>query len=191
MASERNKLTCVTVLMAFFFFNSPTTFAAKPARMVPTEPYKAVTEFCNKRSTSEDREFCIKVLKSHPNSTSAKDNPSLLIIAVDLGIQNLTTTEVYMANLSKNKATNATLVLVLKECIPCYPASIGQLRFIPADMAADPPLASYDALMASDALISCDNSFNTRKIADGPVLSRHKIAKAYVQLCVDISMTIH
>lgn len=189
MASHKTQLLCVTVLLTFFFLNS-SSYAEKPAPK-PSESYKFVIKFCNTRSTNEDREFCIRVLKSHPNSTSVRDNiSSLLKISVDLAIPNLKKTEEFMTILTKSKGTKTSLIPVLEECISAFDGGIGQLRIIYQELIDDPPTASYDALMAHDELIRCENSLNNSKIVDGPVLSRYTIAKAYVELCVDIGMVI-
>ncbi|KAL3513937.1 hypothetical protein ACH5RR_026654 [Cinchona calisaya] len=182
MMSHKNQLLCVAIFLTFFSFNSPTTYATKPAPK-PNESHTLVTEFCNKRSTIEGREFCTRVLKSNPKSISAKDDASLLKISVDLAIENVLETKEYMTTLSKT-------IPGLKECISAYDVSIGQLRIAPQELEDDPSLASYDALMAHDELINCEKSLLTSKITDDSISSRHNIAKAYVQLCVDIAMTV-
>lgn len=61
------------------------------------------------------------------------------------------------------------------------------MLIITQELKDDPALASYDALMAYDELISCKSSFKTSEIADDSISSRLKIAIAYVELCVDIA----
>ncbi|KAL3504522.1 hypothetical protein ACH5RR_034363 [Cinchona calisaya] len=96
-----------------------------------------------------------------------------------------------MTNLSNSKATKPSFIPILKECISAHDTSIGELLIITQELKDYSSLASYDAVMAYDELISCDNSLKTSKIVDDSILSRLKIAIAYVELRVDIANSFH
>lgn len=191
----------LAMLLALLVFNFPT--AATAAKDDPRggggspapqprddEPYKAVNGFCRQRTSRREREFCIRALKSDPRSASAKDIIGLLKISVDLAVVKANKTLEFLRALSINKATHKPLIAVLKKCSTAYDWCLKELTIIPRELQDDTALASYDALMASDALKSCKESLNKHKIVNYSILYRHRIATAYVRLCVDIARGI-
>lgn len=154
------------------------------------EPYKAVNGFCRQRTSRREREFCIRALKSDPRSASANDIIGLLKISVDIAVVKANKTLEFLRALSMNKATHKPLIAVLKKCSTAYDWCLKELKIIPRELQDDTALASYDALMASDALKSCKESLNKHKIVNYSILYRHRIATAYVRLCVDIARGI-
>ncbi|CAI9087380.1 OLC1v1021437C1 [Oldenlandia corymbosa var. corymbosa] len=208
MTNNSTTLSLLLLLLsmaALLILNPPTTVIAekhvpveaesKPTTKKP-EPFNAMNEFCNQKANKRDREFCNRVLKSDPRSASAKDNVGLLLISVDLAIGKTNKTrEYYIYSWAKlihhKKPSNSeALISALKDCVHAYEWGIGELKIIPAELKDDPPTASYDALMAHDALQTCDDSLSKNKISNYPVLIRHRSSARYVQLCVDISMTV-
>ncbi|CAI9087378.1 OLC1v1021435C1 [Oldenlandia corymbosa var. corymbosa] len=207
MTDKRNSTTVYALLFVLFIsLNSPTSFAVAkedapvlmeaepPAAAADHEPYHAVNGFCAQRPNRKDREFCLRALKTDPRSAAARDLLSLLQISVDLAVKKTNEAHQFLITLSKKKNNSATenqsLKAVLKDCSFAYSWCLKELEMIPRELLDDAALASYDALMASDALQSCNESLKKSNIANHSISRMHRDVAHYVLLCVDIARGI-
>nr|XP_027102665.1 uncharacterized protein LOC113723905 [Coffea arabica] len=197
MVSQKNLVSWVASFMTFLITKSPTAYAEKDHSLAttrapaPSESSKFAMEFCNKISSKEGREFCMRVLASNPRSASAKGFVDLLHISIDITVRYANITKEYMASLLNSNTAKGEFLPALKQCISDYDAGIRELLLITKDMVDDPALASYDAVVASDQLGYCEEALKSDNVVDRSILSKHKIAKASVLLCVDVANHIN
>lgn len=180
MGSQKYLLLNMLLIIFSFLLLHPQIYSVNAA-------YEAVTGFCNQRKTSADRAFCMKVLKSRPQSASAKDNPTLLKISLDLTIGHATNTIDYMLNLSNNNSTNSDLKRVLKACISAYDKAINYFQGIAQELEDDPPMAAWDARIGATELNCCGHALKSLKTPFQPISSRHKVTLDYSRLSKEIA----
>ncbi|CAI9116491.1 OLC1v1017652C1 [Oldenlandia corymbosa var. corymbosa] len=180
------KFFCIAFFVKVLIFMTPSSTYAQGS----PNSSKTVDDFCNQRSTSEDRAFCLTVLKSNPRSATATDNISLLKIAKDLAVGNAKKTRDFFTTLTKNNGTRPSLLPVLDECISAYDESITELLLVTQDLVDDPPMTAYDAHVANQEMNRCQDILKTNGVSDDFILSRHKIASDYGRLIEEIAKSI-
>lgn len=187
-------LAGIALILPFFLIHSTANAAQEktPAKKTakPSDTNTVINDFCNRRITKEERSFCSLVFEPNPQTRTIKDNIGLLRIGIQFALGNAMKTQDFLRFLSEDKATSPTLKPVLGQCINAYSDYIKDLEIIIGDLEDDPPMASYDTRMASEALSRCHNSLTTSKTYDDSILGRTNVAVQYSKLIEEISKIV-
>ncbi|KAK4434676.1 hypothetical protein Salat_0630400 [Sesamum alatum] len=216
--SSRNAfmLTLTIVLCFFFLFLTP-TYAHKDhkqeskSKQVPrpspqpkpntksksttsktkpnaSSPYHFVNHFCLSRRLDVKTTFCLQVLRSNSNSTTANDNQALLDIAADLAIQFGNKTVLFLKRLFKDKTTTPNLKPVIEECLSAYDGYLAQFKVLVQEAKTEAQLGSYDAELAKIEINRCVKAVTKTRNAD--IEAQNKIALDYAKLSQNIADSI-
>ncbi|KAL0347444.1 UNVERIFIED_CONTAM: hypothetical protein Scaly_1760400 [Sesamum calycinum] len=153
-----------------------------------SSPYHFVNHFCLSRRLDVKTTFCLQVLRSNPNSTTANDNQALLDITADLAIQFGNKTILFLKQLFKDKKTRPNLKPVLEECLSAYDGYLAQYKVLVQEAKTEAQLGSYDAELAKIEINRCVKAVTKTKNAD--IEAQNKIALDYAKLSQNIADSI-
>ncbi|THG12261.1 hypothetical protein TEA_029541 [Camellia sinensis var. sinensis] len=94
-------------------------------------PYKLVNEFCKQ---TKNKTFCVETFKLDPRSALALDQVTLVKVAIDLGINDISKLKSHVSIVLSKHGTNPTAKLALQSCVSSFDVASkflrGALKFV-------------------------------------------------------------
>ena len=177
--SPSHALLFAAVSLSLFLYSpSPTKAAAAPP---PSSP-DLVENVCNTTQVY-DHEFCMKVLGSDPRTASAPDILAIAKIALDLAVTNATNVRNYIDGRVKSNDVNSdALKTALEKCASCYEAVYFSFRSSLAELDVDAMTANYDAKVAGDDVLDCENEMSSRGVSDPSMSAKSEVMMHFVRI---------
>ena len=180
MAMAKHPLIPVFFLLATpsFFF----TYYPSPAHAAS----ELVEGICHK---SQNYSFCIQALESDPKTPAAKDYMDLAEISLTLGISNATDTRSYVTDMYENSRTDPKKKPTLKACISAYDGAVVSFKSAFGELKEDVLTANYDAKVAGDGAVSCEDQLVSGGVKDSSISKRNQFT-LYFSNIADVITTL-
>ncbi|RVX13293.1 putative invertase inhibitor [Vitis vinifera] len=123
---------------------------------------------------SQNYSFCIQALESDPKTPAAKDYMDLAVISLNLGISNTTDTRSYINDLYESPETDPSKKPALKGCISGYDGAVGSFKSALGELKEDALTANYDAKVAGDGAVSCEDQLASGGVKDSSISARNQ-----------------
>ncbi|KAI8010748.1 hypothetical protein LOK49_LG06G02272 [Camellia lanceoleosa] len=167
-----SRTTIFVTIALSLFFHVPTP--ANSTRMpLNSTPYKLVNEFCNQ---AKNKTFCVETFKLDPRSALAPDQVTLVKVAIDLGINDVSKLKSHVSLVLPKRGTNPTAKLALQSCVSSFDVASeflrGALKFVSGPYDEDSyETASENILNAGYSVESCQRGLDSKGVRD-PSISR-------------------
>jgi pectinesterase inhibitor-like protein len=117
---------------------------------------------------------CVEALESDSRTPSASNLKDLAKIALGLALSNATESKSYIDGLLKKQRTAP-----VEKCSFWYEAVVGSFRSSLNELEEDALTANYDAKIAGDYAISCENELSTGQVRVRAISTRNNYVLLY------------
>ncbi|KAI8012121.1 hypothetical protein LOK49_LG06G02283 [Camellia lanceoleosa] len=161
-----SRTTIFVTIALSLFFHVPTP--ANSTRMpLNSTPYKLVNEFCNQ---AKNKTFCVETFKLDPRSALAPDQVTLVKVAIDLGINDISKLKSHVSLVLPKHGTNPTAKLALQSCVSSFDVASeflrGALKFVSGPYDEDSYETASENILNAGTHESCQRGLDSKGVHD-------------------------